>query len=142
MTEIREYRKATRCERGGRLRRCRRPLAGQCQYCALGFCERHGLLLDDGQQVCSDKPCQAKKEDVERHLVFKAAALQRNRADTCGIPDCDAPLARDCERCLRTYCAEHLRDVVINVVRGTERAMEVVRLCHHCQTRAAMWAEH
>ena len=141
MTEIREYRRAERCERGGRLRRCRRPLAGQCQYCAQGFCERHGMLLEDGQQVCDGKPCQAKKADVERHLLFKAAALERNEAGRCGLADCGERHVRDCERCLRRYCAAHLGEVLLNVVRGTERAMEVVRLCRHCQSRAALWSD-
>lgn len=141
MTEIREYRKAARCERGGRLRRCRRPLAGQCQYCALGFCDRHGALLEDGQQVCDAKPCQAKKLDVERYLVFKAEALERNQAGRCGMPDCPSPHTRDCQRCLRRYCAPHLGEIMINVVRGTERAMEVIRLCHRCQSRAALWSD-
>ncbi len=142
MTEIREYRKASRCERGGRLRRCRRPLAGQCQYCALGFCARHGAIYDDGQQICTAKACQQKRRDLERHLVFKAEALQRNRAGGCGLPGCAAPPARDCERCGRDFCLPHLVEVVVNVVRGSERAVEVVRLCRHCQARAALWADH
>ena len=141
MNEIREYRKADRCERGGRLRRCRRPLAGQCQYCALGFCDRHGALLEDGQQVCAAKPCQAKKLDVERHLVFKAEALKRNQAGQCGLDGCAAPPAADCQRCLRRYCAAHLGEIMLNVVRGAERAMEIIRLCRHCQSRAALWSD-
>ena len=139
MTEIREYRKAERCERGGRLRRCRRPLVGQCQYCALGFCEGHGMLLEDGQQVCGEKLCQAKKADVERHLAFKREALKRNEAGRCGMPGCDSAHARDCERCLRRYCAAHLGEIMISVVRGTERGVEVLRLCEHCRARVGLW---
>ena len=139
MMEIREYRRAVRCERGGRLRRCRRPLAGQCQYCALGFCERHGMVLEDGQQVCGGKLCQAKRVDVERHLAFKTEALGRNEGGRCGMPGCGVGYARDCERCLRRYCVGHLGEVMVDVVRGTERGVEVLRLCEHCRGRVGLW---
>ena len=142
MTEIREYRKATRCERGGRLLRCRRPIAGQCQYCALGFCNRHGLLRDDGQQICSASTCQLKIRDVEAHLIFKTAAAQHNVEGRCGMPDCDAPHIHDCERCQRRFCLPHLVQAVVTVVRGTERAIEAVRMCHHCHQRLALWTDN
>jgi hypothetical protein len=139
MPEIREYRKAARCELGRRPLGCRRRLAGQCQYCARGFCEAHGECFGDGEEVCYRDACQAKKRDLAEHLRFRDAALERNRAGACGEPDCPHPLTRDCQRCRAQYCGAHLRQVLTTTIQGGEQASDVLRLCTHCIARAAIW---
>ena len=76
-----EYKRARRCERRSRVLGCRQPLAGQCQYCAHGFCANHGDRFDDRQEVCHRDRCQAKKADVDRHHAFlrDGARPQRRR---------------------------------------------------------------
>ena len=139
--EIREYRKAIRCEHRGVIRRCRQPLVGQCQYCARGFCERHGRIHDDGQEICIVSRCEQLRIDVELHLVFKAAAQERNQKQICGEPGCSQPHTLLCERCTRRYCEGHLRQVIMTVPRGGELQTEAVAMCDHCRDRLALWAE-
>lgn len=139
--EIREYHKATHCDHRSRLRRCREPLLGQCQYCARGFCARHGHVLDDGQEVCVEDRCRRLQADVEQHLVFKAAAKALNQDERCGEPECDeAPVLR-CDRCSCRYCGEHIRQVIMTVPRGGEMQTEAVAMCDHCRARLPLWAE-
>ena len=139
-----EYRRAVRCEhrsRLGPLGRCRRPLLGQCQYCAQGFCEAHGSRLDDGQEICSAKRCGRKRDDVAAHLVFKADAAERNAAGSCGLPGCGAEPAIGCDRCGRKFCAPHTGQVMLSAARGAGREAEVLKLCAHCRERLALWQD-
>ena len=139
-----EYRRAVRCERRSRLGplgRCRRPLLGQCQYCAQGFCDAHGNRLDDGQEICTGKRCEQKRLDVAAHLVFKAEAAERNAAGACGLPNCSAAPSVDCDRCGLKFCAPHASQVMTSVVRGAEREAEVLTLCRHCRERLALWQD-
>ena len=139
--EIREYRKATHCDHRRRLRRCREPLVGQCQYCARGFCARHGRVQDDGQEICVEDRCERLQTDVEQHLVFKAAARALNQEQRCGEPECRGDHALICERCSCRYCAEHVRQVIMTVPRGGELQTEAVAMCDHCRARLPLWAE-
>ncbi len=139
--ELREYRKATRCEHGGRLLRCRRTLLGQCQYCARGFCARHGKVYDDGQEICVQKRCELLRVDVERHLVFKAEARARNAAGTCGEDGCPESPATRCDRCVCRYCAEHMKQVILTIPRGGELTTEAQLICDHCRARLPLWSE-
>ena len=34
---------------------CGRPATGACQYCGRAFCERHGALLEDGQDIAGER---------------------------------------------------------------------------------------
>ena len=139
--EIREYRKATRCDHRGRLRRCREPLLGQCQYCARGFCARHGQVYDDGQEVCVEDRCERLQADVEQHLIFKADARTRNQERHCGEPGCMQSCSLICERCGCRYCEDHLRQVIMTVPRGGELQTEAVAMCDHCRARLPLWSE-
>ena len=139
--ELREYRKATRCEHGGRILRCRQPLIGQCQYCARGFCARHGTVLDDGQEVCVHGRCELLRIDVERHLVYKAEARARNADGTCGEEDCREPPTTLCDRCACRYCAAHMKQVILTIPRGGELTTEAQLICDHCRARLPLWSE-
>ena len=139
--EIREYHKATRCDHRGRFRGCREPLIGQCQYCARGFCARHGRIQADGQEICVEDRCERLRVDVEQHLLFKAAAKERNGNCRCGEPDCPQPPTLICERCHCRYCEDHLRQLIMTVRRGGERQTEAVAMCDHCRARLPLWSE-
>lgn len=139
--EIREYHRATECDHRGRFRRCREPLLGQCQYCARGFCARHGERLDDGQEICTLERCQLLRADVARHLIFKDAARARNAESNCGEPDCQQGPTDRCDRCLCMYCRDHLRQVIITVTRGGELHSEAQTICDHCRARLPLWSD-
>ena len=135
----REYKKATKCELGGRLRGCRRRLSGQCQYCARGFCEKHGERFGEHEEVCERESCQAKKNDLLAYQQFKIEAAARNDTNRCGIDPCELRPETFCERCSAHYCIEHLSQHVVEVVRGFERAPEMLRLCTYCVARISIW---
>lgn len=139
--EIREYRKATRCDHRGRLRRCREPMIGQCQYCAKGFCARHGQIQQDGQEICVEARCERLRVDVELHLVFKATARERNQDLRCGEPDCGQSHTLRCDRCNCRFCEDHLRQVIMTTTRGGELQTEAVAICDHCRARLPLWAD-
>ena len=142
--EIREYRKAVRCEHRGRLgrfHRCRQPLLGQCQYCGRGFCTRHGVRQDDGQEICVADRCETKRLDLESHLVFKDQARRRNAADRCALDSCGAAPEQDCERCRTRACSPHMRQVIMTIPRGAELSTEAVQMCIHCAQRLALWTD-
>jgi hypothetical protein len=136
---IREYKKAKKCQLGGRLRGCRRPLAGQCQYCARGFCDHHGDQFGGRQEVCQRESCQAKKNDLLAYEQFKVDAAARNDTNRCGIHPCEVSPKTVCERCSAHYCIEHLKQHVVEVVRGFERAPEMLSLCTYCVARIGVW---
>ena len=138
---MREYKKATRCEHRGWVMGCRQPLSGQCQYCARGFCAEHGERFGEGEEVCVRGSCQAKKADLERHLVFLTVARARNREGLCGIPDCQSEHATHCQRCGPHYCVVHLQETVVTAVHQGERGSDVLRLCVHCLARVEIWQD-
>ena len=138
---MREYKRARRCERRGVVLGCRKPLAGQCQYCARGFCADHGDRFGDREEVCHRDPCQAKKADLEQHHAFLRAARARNADGRCGMPDCDAAHAAHCERCGPRYCLAHLQDTLVMALHRGERGSDVLRMCVHCLARIDLWAE-
>ena len=137
---FREYTKATRCERRGRVVGCRKPLAGQCQYCARGFCADHGERFGAGEEVCDRAACQAKKVDLAEHLIFLAGARTRNSDGQCGMTDCEAEHVTFCQRCGPRYCATHLQEAVVAVLHHGERGSDVLRMCMHCISRAPIWS--
>ena len=139
--ELREYHKATRCEFRGRLRRCRGELLGQCVYCARGFCERHGRIWADGQEICRAERCEALRQDVAAHLLFKEQGRERNADGQCGEPACALPATLNCDRCRCRYCEDHIQQVIMTVPRGGELQTEAVAICDHCRARLPLWAE-
>ena len=116
-------------------------MIGQCQYCAKGFCARHGRIQDDGQEICVEDRCARLRVDVARHLVFKAAAKERNQDARCGEPECLHAHSLSCDRCGCRYCEDHLRQVIMTTPRGGELQTEAVAICDHCRARLPLWAE-
>ena len=139
--EIREYRTATRCEHRRRLRGCREPLVGQCQYCARGFCAAHGAVHGDGQHICVDERCARLHADVAAHLDFKHAARARNAEGACGETACAQPHSLLCDRCLCRYCEDHMAQVILTVTRGGELQTEAAAMCDHCRARLPLWSD-
>ena len=78
------------CEIHGRFSRCKDAPVGICVYCGRRFCNSHGERLPDLSEVCNRDNCVAKKLDVAAHLVYKDAAMDRNRSEgrPCGIDTC------------------------------------------------------
>ena len=139
--EIREYRKATRCDHRRMLLPCRGEMIGQCQYCAKGFCARHGRIQDDGQEICVEDRCERLRLDVAAHLVFKDAARARNAEGLCGEPQCSQAASLPCDRCRCRYCEDHLRQVIMTTRRGGEPQTEAIAMCDHCRARLPLWSE-
>ncbi len=116
-------------------------MIGQCQYCARGFCDEHGSILDDGQEICVEQRCQRLRVDVAEHLVFKAEARLRNEEGRCSEPACPQQHAMRCDRCNCRFCEDHLRQVIMTVTRGGEMQSEAAAICDHCRARLPLWNE-
>src|SRR5688572_27782171 len=86
---------------------CDAEAIGLCQYCARPFCARHGVILEDGQEVCTRKYCVAKREDLVKHLDYKERARALNARGLCGIEGCGARMTEECVRCEQLYCMAH-----------------------------------
>lgn len=119
--------------------RCDEEPAGFCQYCGRHFCRRHGVCLEDGQEVCSRKFCVAKLRDLARHLAYKEAVFERNEARLCGIGGCDHPLAGRCARCKGYFCGQHVGSREEVVLQNKVRVSRMATLCRHCWARREIW---
>ena len=120
---------------------CGAAAAGLCQYCGRPFCARHGVVLDDDQQVCARKVCTAKRLDLVRHLEYKAAATERNEAGACGQPGCAAPLGAQCVRCQVYFCPAHAFGREELVLENRVRVRRIASLCKHCADRRPLWSQ-
>jgi hypothetical protein len=129
------------CELKGLVRQCRRPAAGVCQYCGRAFCADHGLLLDDGQEICSRSRCQNKRVDLERHLLYKAMARRRNAAGQCGVPGCQSRPGGQCSRCRNFFCGRHLASRDMSVREGRVWVRLPASMCDHCWRRRPLWSQ-
>jgi hypothetical protein len=118
---------------------CSNAREGICQYCGRPFCSRHGVFLEDAQEVCSRKPCVAKREDLVRHLEYKRVVLARNRNALCGFEQCESPMSEECSRCQRYFCASHAHPREENVLEHGVRVSRRTTLCHHCWARRSIW---
>jgi hypothetical protein len=119
--------------------KCKGSSVGLCVYCGRTFCAEHGVLLDEGQEVCNSKNCVAKREDVVVHLVYKEAVTLRNDAQQCGIEGCGGPMLGRCARCSGYFCGRHVgprEETIIEDRRAVER---MATLCHHCFERRPIW---
>jgi hypothetical protein len=129
------------CQLKGGLFGCSGPAIGMCVYCGRSFCAKHGLLLDDGAEVCARKECDAKRLDLIDHLTYKEAAQIRNETRACGLDTCDATIEAQCIRCRAYFCLTHL-DVREDIVEDDgARLPRMVRMCRHCHTRRAIWSK-
>ena len=140
--EVGEYLQAANCSHTRLRRACRNALVGRCQYCARGFCAEHGERFNGNEEVCERSACQKKKHDLEAHVAFRTQALERNKAEGCGHPECENGLHSDCQRCRAHYCVVHVRELIVTVSQqGGERGPEMLRLCIHCVDRVGVWEQ-
>jgi len=129
------------CELKRLVRRCTRPAAGTCQYCGRAFCSDHGVVLDDGQEICSRSRCQRKRVDLEKHLRYKAFVRHRNVERQCGVPGCQATPAGQCSRCRGFFCSRHLGNRDMWVREGRAWARLPASMCEHCWRRRPLWSQ-
>ena len=133
------YGAAHSCQVKGGLFGCKKATAGVCIYCGRAFCAEHGVLLEDHQEVCNRKNCAAKREDLAKHVVWRAAVYTRNREQQCGVEGCAQKPQGECSRCQGFFCEGHIdirNDVeVVNNV----QTPRVVSLCEHCWMRRPIW---
>ncbi len=118
---------------------CGRRAAGSCQYCGRPFCAAHGNQLEDGQEICSRVPCQAKRADLELHLRYREEVLGRNRLGRCGQEGCDSLYGAQCSKCLGYYCEVHVSERPHHVVIHGQRTPRMGALCEHCWQRREIW---
>jgi len=122
---------------------CGDDRAAICQYCGRGFCSRHGVVFNDDQgvrqEVCSRKQCVAKREDLDRHLVYKAAVTVRNDRGACGVDRCGSELGTECVRCKGLFCQEHVRRREEAVFENQVKVPRMATLCRHCWARRPIW---
>lgn len=127
------------CQVKGGLFKCGDAATAMCVYCGRPFCERHGVIGTDGEEVCDSKNCVAKREDLARHLVYKAAALELNRARRCGLDVCVEEFAGQCSRCKAYFCRGHVELREMMVTDEGVRAERLVLVCKHCWERRPIW---
>ena len=128
------------CELGGRLRRCARPPANTCQYCARPFCQDHAHLLEGYEAVCARKPCVAKQDDLRAHLGHMRGVRLRNREGRCGVEGCANAHGFDCEKCGARFCLGHLADRLYPAAPNSGEAAAMACVCAHCWGRREIWS--
>jgi hypothetical protein len=118
---------------------CGADSIGLCQYCARRFCNKHGEVLDDGQEICTRRFCIAKRNDLVRHLAYRADVLGRNEQRLCGIDACGNALTAQCVRCKGYYCGRHVGPREELVLENQVRVRRSASLCQHCWARRPIW---
>ncbi len=131
---------ATRCALGGRLRRCSRPPADTCQYCARPFCREHAHHLQEYDAVCARSSCTAKHDDLPVHHAYLREVRIRNQAGQCGFEGCSAPHSFDCTKCQARFCLRHLSDELYPSM-GSREPAEMAIVCAHCWKRRTIWSK-
>ncbi len=121
------------------LGKCGGDSIAKCQYCGRPFCDRHGVRLKDGQEICARKECIAKRADLERHFAYKAAVGSRNDSRACGISDCGRELEAQCVRCNGLFCASHVHRREETVLENQIKVPRMATLCRHCSERRHIW---
>lgn len=119
---------------------CKQTAIATCQYCGRPFCERHGVTLEDGQEICSRDRCQRKREDLERHLIYKREVARRNAQGLCGHLSCGSAFGGQCSKCRGFFCARHLESRDDLVRRGSQRVRQRTSMCLHCWSRRSLWS--
>lgn len=108
-------------------------------YCGRPFCARHGVFLDEGEEVCARKYCVAKRRDLEAHLAYKEAVLVLNRQRRCGIEACGNTFTEQCSRCKCYFCRQHLEAREDAVIENDVRVTRMSSMCNHCWRRRPIW---
>jgi hypothetical protein len=127
------------CELKTGLFKCGQEAVGLCQYCGRLFCDRHSELLEELQEVCSRKPCVAKRQDLVRHLAYKDAVSARNEQQQCGIEGCSRGFSGQCTRCKGYFCGHHVEVRQETVLQNRVRVPRRATLCQHCWDRRPIW---
>ena len=129
-----------RCQLGGRLRRCSKPPADTCQYCARPFCHDHAYHLEGYDAVCVRPSCAAKHDDLPGHHEYVRGVRRRNYEGLCGLDGCDAPHSFNCEKCGGRFCNRHLSDELYPSA-GSRESAEMAIVCAHCWKRRTIWSK-
>jgi hypothetical protein len=128
-----------KCEVKGGLFKCGDAASAICVYCGRQFCERHGVIRELGEEICGSKNCVAKREDLERHLVYKERVVSFNRERICGIEVCEEEFISQCSRCKGYFCRSHLEAREMVVTDEGIQASRLVLVCGHCWQRRSIW---
>jgi hypothetical protein len=128
-----------KCAIKGFLSSCGDDATAQCVYCGRAFCAKHGVVLEEGEEICSRKNCVAKREDLARHLVYKEVVLERNRGKLCGLEVCGGQFASQCTRCRGYFCAQHVFLASDSVGEGQPLPDRPPVVCRHCYERRPVW---
>lgn len=118
---------------------CKNSFLGQCVYCNLRFCERHGVIGSNYLEVCNRSECLAKKADVEMHLQWKIRVRVANEEQVCAIESCNSFMEIQCNRCQLFFCKFHLKVAdIMEFGTGNSQKISAV-LCDHCFARRIIW---
>jgi hypothetical protein len=128
-----------KCEVKGGLFKCGDPASAVCVYCGRHFCQKHGVVRDLGEEICDSKNCIAKREDLDRHLVYKEVVLSFNRQQICGLEVCEVVWEVQCSRCRGYFCKSHIEAREMMVMDEGIRAQRLVLVCRHCWGRRPIW---
>ncbi|HEX5140251.1 MAG TPA: hypothetical protein VFX19_04875 [Dehalococcoidia bacterium] len=128
-----------RCAIKGMLAACGAPATAQCVYCGRPFCEKHGVILEEGEEVCSRKNCVAKRDDLRSHLIYKAAVTDRNRERHCGLQACEQDFSLQCGRCKGFFCTTHAFLAPDSVNPNEPLPDHPPIICRHCHERRPIW---
>lgn len=129
-----------KCAIKGFLSSCGDDATGMCVYCGRTFCAKHGVILEEGEEVCSRKNCVAKREDLAVHLVYKAVVLERNRGRLCGLEACGEQFVSQCTRCRGYFCTSHVFIAPDSVRDGEPLPDRPPIVCRHCHERRPIWS--
>jgi hypothetical protein len=110
-----------------------------CVYCGRPFCERHGVVGQDGEEVCDSKNCVAKREDLAAHLVYREVAREFNSARVCGLEECEQEFEGQCSRCKAYFCRLHIELREMLTTEEGVRTERLVLVCRHCFVRRTIW---
>ncbi len=131
--------KSDKCQVKRGLFKCGDQATAMCVYCGRHFCQKHGVIRELGEEVCDSKNCVAKREDLERHVVYKASVLTFNREHICGLDACEEEWVRQCSRCRGYFCGAHIEQREMMVTDEGVLASRLVLICGHCKDRRPIW---
>jgi hypothetical protein len=129
---------STACEVKSGWFKCKSEAIAYCQYCGRPFCGNHGVA-EEGMEVCSRKFCVAKREDLAKHLKYKALVDERNAGGLCGIENCDLGTQGQCVRCKGHFCGLHVEPREEPILHNKVRVTQMATLCAHCLERRPIW---
>ena len=128
-----------KCQVKSGLFKCGAAASALCVYCGRHFCQKHGVIRDLGEEVCDSKHCVAKREDLERHLLYREGVRVFNLQRICGLEVCHQEWANQCSRCKGYFCNSHVEAREMMVTDEGIRAERLVLVCRHCWDRRPIW---